>query len=716
MKEKKPLREPSAVTWTQQTHTLPQTLRERPGAIPALFLLSVGFGLWLQTTFPSLGVSFLLLSPLLFAAGAALLLCCGTRAEKWVYSAAALCTLLLFFIFRKSFLLLVNDFCSALQRVSGHIYLHFEADDKVVPLLAVMICGGAILLSRACASGSLLWLLPIMIPMFELALSSVVPFRAGAALFTGGMLLVFRRQGQSLRRMLGRIAAAALSLLLALCIALPLRSMPQNPVYPALQNAAHFLLYDRRSHAMPEGRLSKLKPFNKSDTPALSVTAETPQAMYLRGKVYETYTGKAWKELSGETRAGYAQLFYTLHDAQYFGQTQVASALREIGGVTTQQITVKNLTACRAHGYLPYGADSIAADDTLIGDTQIPEQETFFCFADDSSTLQSAQVKLIDTQEKHADYLALEQAFAGYTRKVDLSMTDDARDMLEREFASRRPQSASLSAVRKAIRAYLDETLVYDESAGKGEKGKDFLVSLLEGSRCGYSVHYATAAVLLLRYCGVPARYVEGYYMPENSGAEVTLTEANAHAWAEMYLDGIGFVPFEVTPGYGSDESTQKDSERKIERSGNSPAALPFNSPPPPSTPTEPTEAQPQYFPLLWVCLLLLLAAAGFAAWVLLQRRRLRRALLAIDDMEPRAAVLRRYAYTLRLRSFVPQPIHDDDDVREAVRLAQFSDHEITEAHRRTTDAFAMKVRTDCLRQWNLPRRIYYRYIRVVCL
>ncbi len=82
----------------------------------------------------------------------------------------------------------------------------------------------------------------------------------------------------------------------------------------------------------------------------------------------------------------------------------------------------------------------------------------------------------------------------------------------------------------------------------------------LERSGSGYSVHYATAAALMLRYFGVPARYVEGYFLSAEeagryaAGERIVLTERNAHAWAEYYLDGVGWIPFETTPGYTDDE------------------------------------------------------------------------------------------------------------------------------------------------------------------
>ena len=79
---------------------------------------------------------------------------------------------------------------------------------------------------------------------------------------------------------------------------------------------------------------------------------------------------------------------------------------------------------------------------------------------------------------------------------------------------------------------------------------------LLTGARQGYSVHYATLTTLLLRCCGIPARYVEGYVVTRqqaealSDGAQLTLTQRAAHAWAEYYLDGVGWIPFDTVPGY----------------------------------------------------------------------------------------------------------------------------------------------------------------------
>ncbi|MDP9116842.1 MAG: DUF3488 and transglutaminase-like domain-containing protein, partial [Actinomycetota bacterium] len=68
-------------------------------------------------------------------------------------------------------------------------------------------------------------------------------------------------------------------------------------------------------------------------------------------------------------------------------------------------------------------------------------------------------------------------------------------------------------------------------------------------SRSGYCQQYAASMAIMLRVAGVPARVVLGYShsAPDSSGA-FTVTTNNAHAWAEAYFVGIGWLPFDTTP------------------------------------------------------------------------------------------------------------------------------------------------------------------------
>ncbi len=85
---------------------------------------------------------------------------------------------------------------------------------------------------------------------------------------------------------------------------------------------------------------------------------------------------------------------------------------------------------------------------------------------------------------------------------------------------------------------------------------ESFLDYFLLESRQGYCTYFATAFVLLARAAGLPARYVEGFLVPARdtaqygSDGELLVYSSMAHAWPEVYLDGIGWIPFEPTPGY----------------------------------------------------------------------------------------------------------------------------------------------------------------------
>lgn len=75
------------------------------------------------------------------------------------------------------------------------------------------------------------------------------------------------------------------------------------------------------------------------------------------------------------------------------------------------------------------------------------------------------------------------------------------------------------------------------------------------GSRSGYCEQFAGAYAALARSLGLPARVAVGFTPgeedPDAPGTYV-VTGRNAHAWPEVYFAGVGWVPFEPTPGRGA--------------------------------------------------------------------------------------------------------------------------------------------------------------------
>lgn len=108
-----------------------------------------------------------------------------------------------------------------------------------------------------------------------------------------------------------------------------------------------------------------------------------------------------------------------------------------------------------------------------------------------------------------------------------------------------------------AVDAYLERQMSYSLKLDNLPMGRDPIEYALNYSHEGYCMHFASAATLLLRELGVPARYVSGYAVEPTefeyeTDTEVYVAEIGdymAHAWVEIYLDDIGWIPVEVTPG-----------------------------------------------------------------------------------------------------------------------------------------------------------------------
>jgi transglutaminase-like putative cysteine protease len=79
--------------------------------------------------------------------------------------------------------------------------------------------------------------------------------------------------------------------------------------------------------------------------------------------------------------------------------------------------------------------------------------------------------------------------------------------------------------------------------------GRDSVDEFLFGTRRGFCEHYASAFVVLMRSAGVPARIVTGYQGGEHNrlGNYLVVRQSHAHAWAEVWLKGQGWVRVDPT-------------------------------------------------------------------------------------------------------------------------------------------------------------------------
>ncbi|MBM6664528.1 transglutaminase-like domain-containing protein, partial [Flavonifractor plautii] len=109
----------------------------------------------------------------------------------------------------------------------------------------------------------------------------------------------------------------------------------------------------------------------------------------------------------------------------------------------------------------------------------------------------------------------------------------------------------------QAVADYLASITQYDPNTPATPEGEDFVTYFLTESRRGYCMHYASAATLMLRAMGIPARYVTGYVADVPSSGHVNVPDSAAHAWVEVYIPGYGWEPVEVTPAYAGSNPGQ---------------------------------------------------------------------------------------------------------------------------------------------------------------
>lgn len=136
--------------------------------------------------------------------------------------------------------------------------------------------------------------------------------------------------------------------------------------------------------------------------------------------------------------------------------------------------------------------------------------------------------------------------------------------------------------IAKQVTEYFDENYTYTLKPGYMFGKNDYITYFLINNKKGYCAHFASAATMIFRYMGIPARYVEGYVFTYNdvtvdgelvetalyddyyegySGLGRTglisleIPDANAHAWVEIFVDGKGWIVVDPTPAASPDDS-----------------------------------------------------------------------------------------------------------------------------------------------------------------
>lgn len=426
---------------------------------------------------------------------------------------------------------------------------------------------------------------------------------------------------------------------------------------------------------------------DRKDTVMLQLSTTQIGPVYLRGAAKDIYTGTSWESSDMASVA----------DAVY-AHTSLGTAF---GANNQAAVQIKNTNEDADVLFAPYGFISCTSAEEIMSDLRIKIDE------DDYIIYFWPGVRSLDI-ESASGYTSA--TYDQYVAETCLSLPEDTKKTLyDLALAYGYDPEMTTAQTIAWVAEFIRSSGTYKLDVSRQPTNYDFAVYFLLESNEGYCVHFATAAAAMYRALGIPSRYASGYRVNVPSeGIVVDVLDRDTHAWAEVYISGLGWIPVETTPGFGETsvlpqveqpqqvEDTPTPTPEPAEPSPSpetaSPSPSPLEQPAAPSqTPDDPSAAPPenstenaagqaaeennQLILLRWILtpiavILLVLLVLLIRHKILLRRRR-----KAFRHKNTNQTVLNMWQYLEKLTTWgavIPKDL-------EALALkAKFSRHEIT--------------------------------------
>lgn len=533
--------------------------------------------------------------------------------------------------------------------------------------------------------------------------------------------------------------------------------------------------------SLPKGNLKKagqlLKKGEKEKT--LQISFHQMEEMYLRGYVGSSYDGVSWNQLSNEAYTGKQTGMLEWLKRNRFSPVFEYAACRNmekksgqeedllLADTQSETFSIVNNGADRQYIYVPNTVENVT-------DAKYTEKQDWQLQADGIKGVRSYQFQALTgtrpteiltepqwlTQNENKevlDYQESEGVYRSFVKQYYLDITEEQKAEINRLFFSgaewkkewnEETGTKGIYSATSRIRIILGILADYTECPDELPEGRDFVTWFLEDAKKGNAVHFATAAVLAYRTLGIPARYAEGYYISQEQAkqlndeqtGQVQLTEENGHAWAEIYIDGIGWCPVEVTPGFYHElyspekiidvPQEEVESIRKKEQVDVNETFIMDNDKDP--------EKDTPIIPWNVTGLILLIVFVILGLTLLLELQRMLRILWAENIMKKRESSEEiRYRYEKICRIFLCAGIREDlrhpykitpvviqsfssvkkEEYERVIQIIQqgvFGQKELRPNERRVLDQFHRKLCTELYRDGSPWKKLYYRYVKCI--
>ena len=326
-------------------------------------------------------------------------------------------------------------------------------------------------------------------------------------------------------RLVGAIALKAVPLTAVLFLLFP---RLDNPLWGLPRDA--FAGGSGLSNSMSPGGISRLL---QSEAIAFRVRFDgTPpdnEQLYWRGPVFGSFDGRTWTPLA-RRGAGNPPLQIDADPASVIGYT-----------VTLEPSQRDWLFALEMPAGLPQAPDlqaRVTGDGELLAGRPIMERTRY-----EVRSFTAFSYGLNETEPSLGKWLALPSGFNPRT----LKFAADLRARLEAAGSTGETARDELRLVEAVLDHFRNGGFRYTMEPPL--LGRHSVDEFLFNTRLGFCEHYSSTFVVLMRALGIPARVVTGYQGGEVNPLDgfMTVRQADAHAWAEVWLAGHGWTRIDPT-------------------------------------------------------------------------------------------------------------------------------------------------------------------------
>ena len=273
---------------------------------------------------------------------------------------------------------------------------------------------------------------------------------------------------------------------------------------------------------------------------AYEIYVSKNENVYLRIKSFGDYNGRSWSDAKPFTEYSPAGSWGSTYSGNYLSGYLMSSQK----SYTPMYIEIKPHTSQYA---IPYytGISSIDNYDVQKNDVVTegtpPEKYNMYFYSGDVSNLPT-----------HTDIGSgvsrdFEYEYRRYVKRNYLNVDDETRDFMKKKIEEIGIQGNTHDIIQQ-VSEYISNAAVYDLKYDRSLDSEDNIaIAFLDKYKTGICQHYATAATLLFRTLGIPARYTIGYAGSAEKHKWLDITSDDAHAWVEVYIDGRGWMYVEVT-------------------------------------------------------------------------------------------------------------------------------------------------------------------------